>query len=328
DLFGNISNSFILYVYKVMPINLYEFFVGESSAYSYIGSSEQMISLVLMFFDRYSIYGLSVENLGALDLFIKKFEKTYQIEKNKIKKQGKEISKNDLKFIEFYFKKKKHLVSPENILNNIDRILAKDTYQFYSLSMVLLGGLGPQGHGFTYSTPKGELIEICSDVKENEAIIIKYKQFLKEQFLVRLKKEMAKLNLDFKIIQKIINYLLRVIDQKELINYFKKEPILKEIKSFLNEDQQIPDKNKTKFQDLVNKISNSIDIILRPINMIDQFKCRMNLVEKDKIKSEDIAKLTSLKEKSHYDVLRERFFFQYIVKWFHQICNSEKFKRI
>lgn len=311
-----------------MPINLYEFFVRESSAYSYIGSSEQMISLVLMFFDRYSIYGLSVENLGTLDLFIKKFEETYQIEKNKIKKQGKEISKNDLKFIEFYFKNKKHLVSPENILNNIDKVLAKDTYQFYSLSMVLLGGLGPQGHGFTYSTPKGELIEICSDVKENEAIIIKYKQFLKEQFLVRLKKEMAKLNLDFKIIQKIINYLLRVIEQKELINYFKKEPILKEIKCFLNEDQQIPDKNKNKFQDLVNKISNSIDIILRPINMIDQFKCRMNLVEKDKIKSEDIAKLTSLKEKSHYDVLRERFFFQYIVKWFDQICNSEKFKRI
>jgi hypothetical protein len=61
--------------------------------------------------------------------------------------------------------------------------------------------------------------------------------------------------------------------------------------------------------------------------MEDQFKTRMNLILKDEMKSEDIAKMTSLRQKSHYDVLRERFFFQYIVDWFYKIYIVEKSNR-
>ena len=79
-------------------------------------------------------------------------------------------------------------------------------------------------------------------------------------------------------------------------------------------------------QNLLKKVSNAINIILRPIEMIDQFKCRMNLIEEGKINSEDIAKLTSLKDNSHYDVLRERFFFQTQIGWFFELYSEEILK--
>ncbi|MCK4480686.1 MAG: hypothetical protein KAV01_09175, partial [Candidatus Lokiarchaeota archaeon] len=77
-------------------------------------------------------------------------------------------------------------------------------------------------------------------------------------------------------------------------------------------------------QELINKISKAISIILRRIKLRDQFITRMDLIVKDKIKAEEVAKLTSLKGKSHYDVLRERFFFQNIVNWFYEIYKNNK----
>jgi len=316
DLFGVVSDSFILYIVRVIPKDLYNFLISRSTEFSYYANPHQIAQYANIFFNRYSIYGLSVEKLGRVRHFLYNFNKNYKLEETN------SIENNDLRFIEFYFKNKKHLISPQNIKKNIEKIREKirdkTDYNFYNLSMVLLGGLGPQGHGFTYSTPKGEIIEICSDIRENDAIIVKYKQFLKKQFLIKLKKEMSIFNIDDITIVKIDDYLSDVLNNRELINYYKKEPILNEIKSFLNTKGNT---KQTKY--LIEKISNAISIILRPIEMIDQFKCRMNLVAEHKLKSEEIASLTSLKEKSHYDVLRERFFFQYIIKWFYEIYKSK-----
>jgi len=219
---------------------------------------------------------------------------------------------------------KKHFVSHENILKNLESILKKDTYNFYSISMVLLGGLGPQGLGFTYSTPKGEIIEICSDQKETEAIIIKFKQYLKRKFLIKLENELTNFKINIEIRNKIIEFLSEILNPKELINYYDKDSILKKIIEFLNQIDEFQQEYKSELEEIIRKISQAISIIFRKIKLKDQFIARMDLVAKDKIKSEDIAKLTSLRGKSHYDVLRERFFFQYIVDWFYDIYCAEK----
>lgn len=319
DLLGDFSDSTIFYIVKVMPEDLYDFLIDRFYDVSFGRNPDQMVQYVNVFFNRYSIYGLSVEKLGRVRHFIHTFKKFYLIEKKKLIEKGVSSSDNDLKYIEFNFKNKRHLVSPQNLLKNKEKISERTRFKFYNLSMVLLGGLGPQGHGFTYSTPKGEIIEICSDIRENNAIIIKYKQFLKIQFLTKLKIEMSNLGIKKEIIQRIELYLSEILIQKEVINYYKKKPILNKIKDFLNEQGNYQEELNQEREDLIEKISNAITIILRPIKMIDQFKARMDLVSEEKLKSEEIASLTSLKEKSHYDVLRERFFYQYIVKWFFEI---------
>ncbi len=325
DLFGKVTNSLVFYACKIIPYDLYILYknyfntslISEDNFYP---RSSLNISNLLRYFDRYSVYGLSVENMGNVKGFIRSFERHYLKAKN-------EPNKQDLNLLQFKFKRKTHLVSINNILKNKDKILGnEEKYDYFSLSMVLLGGLGPQGHGFTYSTPRGEIIEICSDIKENDAIIIKYKQFLKRQFLKRLNKEMAHKNIDTTTIQKIIDYLLEIINEKEIINYYKKDLILEQINSFLRENLETYYNNNIELHNLMNKISNAMKIILRPIKMEDQFKTRMYLVDEDKVKSEDIAKLTSLKDKSHYDVLRERSFFQNEIKWFFNDYSEEFLK--
>ena len=314
DLFGKVSNSFVFYLYKVMPRALYNFFNRYSRAPMYTLDPSQVVG----FFNHYSTYGLSVMNLGELKYFLEQFDKFLEVFKER-----KEESSEELKLIKYPFFNKTILVSPDNIAKNREKFFLKNNYNYYNLSMVLLGGLGPQGHGFMYSTPKGEVIEICSDIKENDAIIVKYKQFLKEQFLVKLKKEMASLLINTRIIENVINYLTGIIDKREVIDYSKKEPILKKIENYLKEDQNFLHDHQQEILDLMKRISNAITLILRKIKMEDQFKTRMNLIQEDKLKSEDIAKLTSLREKSHYDVLRERFFFQNVLYWFSKLTFAD-----
>jgi len=343
DLFGNVSNSFIFFVRSVMPRDLYEYFINSPIAY-FPDRDGLMYYIKNIFFDQYSIYGLSVRYLSPIENFFNVFEKNFLYHNNQLENQKeqtftikKELIEFDViyKYRTYYYvteeehehrEIKKHFVSPQNLMKNKSKILEEGNYNFYSLSMVLLGGLGPQGLGFTYSTPKREVIEICSDQKETEAIIIKYKQYLKRKFLTKLEKELENLGINEKVKNKIVKFLSDILNQKELINYYKKEPIIKKVKAYLEQINDLQQDYKSELHELINKISKAISIILRRIKLRDQFITRMDLVVKDKIKSEDIAKLTSLKGKSHYDVLRERFFFQYIINWFYEIYSNEKLK--
>jgi hypothetical protein len=182
--------------------------------------------------------------------------------------------------------------------------------------MVIFGGLGPEGFGFTYSTPKGEVIEICSDQKETEAIIIQFKQYLKNKFLDKLVKEMDSLNIDFDIRRKVIKYLSNVINPKDLISYYDKNSILRKIRNLMFQFDEFQKIDESEIEEILQKISSAISIIFKEVKLEDQFKARMDLVASNKLKSEDLAKLTSLRGKSHYDVLRERIFLQNKPKWF------------
>jgi len=280
--------------------------------------------------------------LSPIKRFFDDFNKNYSFHGDQINKEKRDIVLKENKFIEFsvvykynvfyydtdeeheHSEIKRHLVSPKNIFKNTDKIFVENNYNFYNLSMILMGGIGPQGLGFTYSTPKGEIIEICTDVNQNKAIIIKFKEFLRNQFIEKLEKELQNHHIKANTIKKIVDYLVETLSKEEKINYPKKKSIISHVENFLVEDGYHRNFNEIDFQDLIDKFSNAISAILRPIKMIDQYKARMNLIADGKLNAEDIAKLTSLKEKSHYDVLRERFFFQYIIDWFYDIYSSEK----
>jgi len=315
DLFGNVSDSLIFYVCKMMPHDYLVWLRDRERGFVMNPKSLENWT------DYFSIYGLSVRNLGRVEDFIKEVESKQNsdgLTENTLTLVFNPryiYNLNDLRIIRVY--REEHLVYPENILKNKENILDKDNYNFYSLSMVIFGGLGPEGFGFTYSTPKGEVIEICSDQKETEAIIIRFKQYLKRKFLDKFEKEMDSLNIDIDIRRKIIKYLSEIINPKDLISYYNKDPILRKIRNFLfqfNEFQRRMD--DTEIEEIFRVISIAISIIFKKLELKDQFMARMDLVAKGKLKSEEIAKLTSLREKSHYDVLRERIFLQNKPKWF------------
>ncbi|MFW9873710.1 MAG: hypothetical protein ACFFG0_11450 [Candidatus Thorarchaeota archaeon] len=368
NLFGRVSDSLILYSCKIMPYDLYLMYVERTNSYISSGTRSELRGTFNMDFlkrwtDWYSMYGLNVRNLGSVERFIEIFETNYTKFSNNTYKA------ENTNFMEFnaiyrslydsietreYREVKKHFLSPENILKNKESILKKDNYKFYSLSMVLLGGLGPEGLGLTYSTPRGEVVEICSDQKETEAIIIKFKQYLKIRFLDKLEKEMTSLGIKVDIREKIIDYLTEILNSKDLIGYYDKNAILRKIKNFLYQIKELEHAYKSELEEILNKISIAVSIILRRIKLKDQFITRMDLVAQGKIKSEDIAKLTkkiyyygddyvicfacgeqldkdieacpdcnSPVGKTHYDVLQERFFFQNEIKWFFNDYTKE-----
>ncbi|MFX1390226.1 MAG: hypothetical protein ACFE9Z_09210 [Promethearchaeota archaeon] len=346
DIFKRVSDSLIFYVYRIIPREIYNYFV--TSSISFFTNREALTDYIKnSFFDQYTIYGLSIRNLCPIENLeyrktLSPIERFFEDFHKKLKET--QLSNNNLIEMDITYKyqiffydteeeheqliEKKHLISPKNILKNKQKILDKNNYNFYSISMVLLGGLGPQGLGFTYSTPKGEIVEICSDQKESEAIIIEYKEYLKRKFLLKLEEELGNLGINHDVKNRIIKFLSEILNPKEMINYHKKEQLLEKIKKAIEQIDEFQGILKPEFNDLINKISKALSLILRRIKLRDQFITRMDLVVEGKIKSEDIAKLTSLKGKSHYDVLRERFFFQHITDWFYEIYHSKEIKEI
>lgn len=323
DVFGKVSDSLIFYVCKVMSYDYVKWIkdmLKNPRAHRFLMPPNALRNWT----DGFPIYGLTVRNLGNVEDFIEKVEA-----KQKLDNLNEDsilldfnpryiYSSNENRIVRIFHEK--HLVYPKNIIKIKEKILDRDNYKFYSLSMVIFGGLGPEGFGFTYSTPKGEVIEICSDQKETEAIVIKFKQYLIRKFLDKLEKEMTSLGISGEIRNKIVQYLSDIINPKDLVSYYNKNSILRKIKNFLLQIDEFP---QSKIEVIIEKISFAISVILKRIKLKDQFVTRMDLVANGKLKSEEVAKLTSLRGKSHYDVLRERMFLQNKPKWFFENYPKE-----
>ncbi|MFW9945532.1 MAG: hypothetical protein ACFFDX_01765, partial [Candidatus Odinarchaeota archaeon] len=78
DLFGIVSNSFILYVIKAMPSNLYYYYKNFFNEFSYYSNDNYDINLILNYLNEYNIYGLNVRLLGNLEDFFASFNKKYR----------------------------------------------------------------------------------------------------------------------------------------------------------------------------------------------------------------------------------------------------------
>jgi len=318
DLFGTASDSLIFYVCKVMPYD-YVKWISDRLKNPNANRFPMNPNSLRNWTDGFPIYGLLVRNLGNVEDFIEKVEAVQELDNSNedtiiLDFNPRYLYSFNENLIRIFHEK--HLVYLKNIIKNKEKILDRDNYNFYSLSMVIFGGLGPEGFGFTYSTPKGEVIEICSDQKETEAIVIKFKQYLMKKFLDKLEKEMTSLGIKLDIRNKIIKYLTEIINPKDLVSYYNKNSILRKIRNFLIQINELQYGDESKIEYIMEKISFAISIILKKIKLKDQFITRMDLVAKGKLKSEDLAKLTSLRGKSHYDVLRERMFLQNKPKWF------------
>ena len=318
ELFGTVSDSLIFYVCKVLSYDYVKWIrdmLKNPRGHQFLMNPNSLRNWT----DGYVIYDLVVRKLGTVEEFIKKVEdkqKATNLQEKMILLEFSPVDHYRIYRGNLQRMSEIHMVHTDIIKQHKASILNKDNYNFYSLSMVLIGGTGPEGLGFTYSTPKGEVIEICSDQKETEAIVIKFKQYLKRKFLDKLEKEMASIHIDLDIRNRVIKYLSEIINPKIVVSYTNKSSMIKTIRSFLLQIEEFQHMEESKLGEIMEKISFAISIILRSIKLKDQFMARMDLVAKGKLKSEDIAKLTSLRGKSHYNVLQERMFLQNKPKWF------------
>lgn len=321
DLFGQVSNSLVIFLFKTLPYNLYKMVLERKHLFEYQAKVEHIGTYIKKILNNYVMYGLNVKKIGTVAQFLKAYENArYQV--RTANHAGREIGD----FISFPLGKKQHLVSIRNVERIKPRLVHRTpaVYEFLNASMVLRAGLGPQGKGFTYSTPFGELIEICSDVEENQAYIVHFKQFLKRNFMAKLRDQLEDLDLAPDTTREIVEYFATHIEANQYVAVSAVTEVVDNLDTFFKQRVGPHEPaREAEIHALADTIRGIVSRILMPITMEDQFRCRMDLVAKGQIASEEVAKLTSLHEKSHYDILRERFFFQVLVENFINLYNAQ-----
>lgn len=318
SLFGPLSEGFLHFIESYFPTALSDFLTSSNflaiSTLTWIQArkpSERVDILYSVIDLSYSNYGLQTRKHGTIkqyyqeftnrkekydeDYFIYKVEENINLDSN--------VFGIDL-FSQLPFRKQ-HLINAsllEKVMEKYEH--GEYSYEYPIVSMITHGGTGPEGKGFTYLTPYGEVIEVCSDAKQSKAYIIEYKKYLKSIFLKKLDKRIQSWDISDKLKTEIVTFFNDNI-QTEMVG-------LTEIETLLERDILTYLESKLKSyitSDFLSFLRKSIYDILIPVRMEDQFKVRMDLIKNNKLSETEIAKMASLGDKSHYDILDQRFFF-------------------
>ncbi|MHA1300060.1 MAG: hypothetical protein ACTSO9_11620 [Candidatus Helarchaeota archaeon] len=310
DIFGNFDNNFYLFIRYDLPSLVLRLIANIAPPYLEDLYDRERIEEVRAYVENnFYLYGFRVRKVGLFDNYLKNYKKYRELyEEGYYSLRIRERS--SLVTSRFFFDvlnsiQETHLIREDVFKEIVEKYKKKNfVFGYPCISMVVSGGIGPQGKGFAYLTPKNEVIEICSDASQNKAYIIEFKKFLKSMFLSKLEDKLKEQNINEHLIIEILQALDSLIEvdivSSEHLNLIWdkiEEYFIKKIgKSSINEE-------------FILFLKESIFKILVPIKIEDQFKTRMNLIKENKLDPTDISKLVSLGDISHFDILCQRRFF-------------------
>lgn len=314
NLFGTFTSEFVSFIIHDLPKYNLKFLLNFTPEYlSEISQKDRIEEVRAYVENNFYLYGFRVRKVGDFDTYIKNYQKNkqpYEEGYHALRVKGGTSLISSRFFFEFYDSIRETHIIREDAFNDIIEQFKTENliYGYPCVSMVISGGVGPQGKGFAYLTPYKEVIEICSDARQNKAYIIEFKKFLKSRFLSELEEKLSLKYTSVDLTQDLRNEIIEYLDsliKVEVVSSKDVNMIWDEIDRYFIKKLETSFIN-LEFQEFLKK---SIFNILVPVKIEDQFKTRMDLIKDNKLSPTDISKLVSLGKISHFDILCQRRFF-------------------
>ncbi|MHA1785205.1 MAG: hypothetical protein ACTSVY_01365 [Candidatus Helarchaeota archaeon] len=309
-LFQNIDQDFIDYIMDDVPLLALDLINNRVTEFT--GTKIRIEDLKQYVENVFYAYTLRTRKIANFEEYILMF----RLNKKKHDDELVELEINSVFQEVFSFDPTQHIefeevhVLDEELFETVVELHQREKviYDYPIISLVTSGGVGPQGKGFAYLTPLDEVVEVCSDLEQNKAYILKFKEFLKSIFLTHLKKRLIDEMYPTSTVNGLIDFLKNNL-QLEYINIEHYELIINNIKDYF-ETHGVELHDKEKFMDF---LKTSLFSILTFVKLEDQFKLRMKLIREKKLRLSDVSKLVSLGDVTHHDILNQRQFFIHLL---------------
>lgn len=315
DLFGNFTSDFVSFVNYDLPKFVLKLLLNFSPEFLMeINQRDRIQEIRLYVENNFYLYGFRVRKVGDFDSYLKNYQKNKQPYKepgyHSLRIKGGTSLISSRFFFEFYDSIRETHIIREDIFNEIVEKYKneKTIFGYPCISMVVSGGIGPQGKGFAYLTPHNEVIEVCSDAAQNKAYIIEFKKFLKSIFLSKLEEKLKAENTSTDLTEDLRSEIIQVLNSLIDVDFVSSKDInliWDKVESYFWKKLE----HSLMTVDFIDFLKKSIYNILVPVKIEDQFKTRMDLIKDNKLDPTDISKLVSLGKISHFDILCQRRFF-------------------